>query len=156
MIKQMVRTPSPPGPLSLRARGRQCLDSLAPHPVKATFLLKRPWERGWGEGVLNHISSLLSIPSQICNTSEQCDAGREPCFLGGGSPSMHTALSCFTGAFLTGHPSLPMRNYGLRSLTLIYAWVGGVLRVESPGTWCRTKDARITSLFSFYSTGGAL
>ena len=96
----------------------------------------------------SHRSSFsVSISGKMCKTSKTCDAGSEPCLSGGVSPSMHIALPCFTGAFLTGHPSLPVRNFGLQSLTEICALVGGVLRVESPSALDRTKEARITSLF---------
>ena len=85
---------------------------------------------------------------QLCDTSVQCDAGKEPCNPAGVSPSMLIALPCFTGAFLTGHHSLPMCNYGIRSLTLICTLVVVVLRVERPSPVYRTKDARITFPFS--------
>ena len=85
---------------------------------------------------------------KLCKTFSQCDVGKEPCNPAGVSPSTHIALPCFTGAFLTGHPSLPMRNYGVKSLTLMCAWVVGVLRVECPSPVYRTKDAHITPSFS--------
>ena len=92
--------------------------------------------------------STVCFYKKLCKTLVKCDAGKEPCNPGGVSPSMLIALPCFTGAFLTGHPSLPLGNYGIRSLTLICRVVVGVLRVERPSPVYRTKDARVTSLFS--------
>jgi hypothetical protein len=94
-------------------------------------------------GLLN-----LLFNNKLCKTSVQCDVGKEPCNPGGVSPSTLIALPCFTGAFLTGHSSLPVCNYGIRSLTLICTLVVGVLRVECPSPVYRTKDARITPSFS--------
>ena len=100
----------------------------------------------------------ISFYKKLCKNLIQCDAGKEPCNPVGVSPPMHIALPCFTGAFLTGHPRLPIRNYGIRSLTLMCVWVIGVLRVERPSPVYRTKEARVTSpltLASVHFAGGS-
>ena len=81
---------------------------------------------------------------KVCDYLQPCDAGNEPCSSGGVSPSMRTALSCFTGVFLTGHPCPLVCNYGVKSATLMCTLGGGVLRVEHPSPVYRTKDTRIT------------
>jgi hypothetical protein len=87
----------------------------------------------------------ILLLKHLCNNNVHCDAGNEPCFLVGVSPSVLRALSCFTGVFFTGHPCLALRYFGLKSSTLIHTMLDGVRRVEPPSPLSRTKDTRITT-----------
>lgn len=90
---------------------------------------------------------LVGLFKSLWQTFVQSDVVKKPCHPDGVSPFMHKALSCFTGAFLTGPYSPLVCRYGLKSTTLTDTLEGVRLRVERPSSENRSKDGCIT--FSF-------
>lgn len=72
--------------------------------------------------------------------------GKPPCNTGGGSPSMHKAITRITGPILTGPDCLPVRNCSLTYFKSIGVQVGVRRRVDWPSLEKCTKGNLLLQL----------
>lgn len=89
---------------------------------------------------IKNISGQTLIPDKVeLELDSGCGGGSQPCNPGGGSPSLHTAITRITGPLFTGRDCLPVCNCGMTSLKSISTQVGVPRRVERPSLKICTK-----------------